>query len=133
MRAIYLALPLISLACSQDAEENREGLTDGGTYYLYWDSIPSSIPFNEPFKLTAMVHDGADNTKMLMDRELFVDATMPAHEHGMDTVPEVTLDNGVYTVDGMLFHMAGEWEITFAVSDGTSVETAAFTVDCCDS
>ena len=128
MRALGIAtLVALTMACTDKKDDNeplREGLTDGGTYYIYWDSIPSSIPFNEPFKISAMVHDGEDTSKMYMDKELFVDATMPGHGHGMETTPEVTNKDGVYTVEGMLFHMAGDWELVFAVSDGTNVETA---------
>lgn len=124
------------VACTgepEPSEEPRSGLTDGGSYYIYWGSIPQTIPFNDLFELSVMVHDGADKTKMLTDRELYVDATMPAHGHGMETEPNVTKsESGMYTVDGMLFHMAGEWELTFAVSDGTEVETASFAVSCCD-
>jgi len=128
-----LAITLLIASCEQPEEQAREGLTDGGSYYLYWDAVPSSIPFNEPFKLSAMVHDGEDPTQMHMDKELFVEATMPQHGHGMDTVPNVTMDNGVYTIEGMLFHMAGDWELVFAVSDGETVERATFNIDCCES
>ena len=80
-----------------------------------------------------MVHDGTERTTMLTDRDLYVDATMPAHGHGMETSPEVTKsESGVSTVNGMLFHMAGEWQLEFAVSDGEEVERAIFTVDCCE-
>ena len=132
---LFAALVFSTVACTdkKDDESLREGLTDGGTYYVYWDSIPASIPFNEPFKLSAMVHDGEDHSQMYMDRELFVDATMPGHGHGMETTPEVTNNEGTYTVEGMLFHMAGEWELVFAVSDGTNVEKATFNIDCCES
>ena len=115
------------------AQEIREGLTDGGSYYVYWDSIPSVIPFNQQFSLSAMVHDGEDHTLMLNDRTLMVDASMPAHQHGMDTEPQVSMsEHGTYTIDGMLFHMAGDWELEFAVSDGTTTERAFFTIDCCE-
>jgi hypothetical protein len=113
--------------------DGREGLTDNGSYYLYWSSIPTEIPFNEQFTLTVMVHDGDDHSLMLRDRELDLQATMPAHEHGMETTPEILRDeNGLYTVNGMLFHMGGEWELDFTISDGNDAEHAYFTVTCCD-
>ena len=127
----WICAALVLGACSSEVE--REGLTDGGTYYLYWDTVPGEIPFNEPFTLTAMVHDGTDRDMMYSDKELFVDATMPGHGHGMDTTPEITESGGVFTVEGMLFHMAGDWELVFAVSDGESVEKATFNIDCCES
>jgi len=124
---------MLGLAACEATEANDEGLTDGGSYYIYWDSIPPIIPFNQPFSLSAMVHDGADRSLMYTDRELLVDATMPAHEHGMETIPEVTRsESGVYTVDGMLFHMAGEWELVFQVVFEGDTETATFTLECCE-
>lgn len=132
MRTFCLLMTLMALiGCT--GEQKREGLTDGGTFYVYWDTIPGDIPFNEPFKITAMVHDGVDHSFMYTDKDLFVDATMPAHDHGMDTTPEITKTGGLFQVDGMLFHMAGDWELVFAVSDGETVERAVFTIDCCDS
>jgi hypothetical protein len=134
----YISLLLGLFACTGEADTDtdsaiREGLTDGGSYYVFWDSIPPVIPFNEQFRLSAMVHDGEDTTLMLTDRILMVDASMPAHDHGMETTPEVVMsESGVYTVNGMLFHMAGEWELEFAVSDGTMTERIHFTIDCCE-
>jgi hypothetical protein len=47
---------------------------------------------------------------------LKVDATMPEHQHGMNYRPSLTrLPNGHWRVDGMLFHMAGRWELRFDV------------------
>ncbi len=132
MRVLQWAMAALCLsACAGGSD--REGLTDGGTYYVYWDTIPTEIPFNEPFKISAMVHDGQDRDMMYSDKELFVDATMPDHGHGMDTTPEITQNGGLFLIEGMLFHMAGDWELVFAVSDGENVETATFNIDCCES
>ena len=132
MRVLQWTMAALCLsACTEGSD--REGLTDGGTYYIYWDTIPTEIPFNEPFKISAMVHDGQDHDMMYSDQELFVDATMPSHGHGMDTTPEITQNGGLFLIEGMLFHMAGDWELVFAVSDGENVETATFNIDCCES
>lgn len=113
--------------------EATEATTDGGSFYVMYSPDPSPIPFNEPFQLIAMVHDGADHAVMFTDAELEVAATMPAHGHGMNTVPTVTRDeSGMYTVDGMLFHMRGWWQLDFtATREGTS-ETATMYVNCCE-
>ena len=44
---------------------------------------------------------------------------MPAHNHGLPTRPRVTteLGGGDYRLDGMRFHMAGEWEISISIDD----------------
>jgi hypothetical protein len=44
---------------------------------------------------------------------LRVDATMPAHGHGMNYRAEVgPRPGGGYRVEGLLFHMPGAWQVT---------------------
>lgn len=46
---------------------------------------------------------------------------MPAHNHGLPTRPLVTeeLGKGDYRLEGMRFHMAGDWELTISIiADG---------------
>ena len=52
-----------------------------------------------------------------------VDATMPEHRHGMNYRPTLTaLGAGRWRADGLMFHMAGRWELRFDVqSAGQSV------------
>jgi hypothetical protein len=41
-----------------------------------------------------------------------VDATMPAHRHGMNYRPSLQpLGDGRWRVEGLLFHMSGTWEL----------------------
>lgn len=41
-----------------------------------------------------------------------VDASMPAHRHGMNYRPSIhPLGPGVWRVDGLMFHMRGAWEL----------------------
>lgn len=55
---------------------------------------------------------------------------MPLHDHGLPTQPRVTaeLGNGDYRLDGMRFHMSGDWEIVVTITtiDKTSVVTIPF-------
>ena len=54
---------------------------------------------------------------------LRVEATMPEHKHGMNYTPTiVVIGNGRYRVEGMLFHMPGEWELAFDVRSGEEIE-----------
>ena len=56
-----------------------------------------------------------------------VEATggMPVHNHGLPTRPRVTaeLDGGDYQLDGMRFHMAGQWEITLSINADGNTDT----------
>ncbi len=51
------------------------------------------------------------------DANVQVTGGMPAHNHGLPTSPRVTehLGEGRYRVDGMRFHMNGQWEIRISV------------------
>jgi hypothetical protein len=55
-----------------------------------------------------------------------VDATMPEHRHGMNYRPTITaLGGGRYRAEGLMFHMAGRWELVFEVRAGGGTERLA--------
>jgi len=55
-----------------------------------------------------------------------VDATMPEHRHGMNYRPSVTAQGGGrYRAEGLMFHMAGRWELVFEVRAGNATERLA--------
>lgn len=48
------------------------------------------------------------------------DATMPVHRHGMNYRPVIKpLGAGRFRVEGMMFHMAGQWELAFELKAGS--------------
>jgi hypothetical protein len=53
-----------------------------------------------------------------------VDATMPAHRHGMNYRPRIEpLGPGRWRVEGLLWHMAGLWELQFDLRTGDRTQT----------
>jgi hypothetical protein len=50
---------------------------------------------------------------------------MPVHDHGLPTRPRVTAEigDGDYRLDGIRFHMAGQWEITLSITVDGSTDT----------
>lgn len=57
--------------------------------------------------------------------EVTLEGGMPEHDHGLPTSPRVTADlgDGDYRVEGMRFHMGGDWEITVAIDSGADRDT----------
>jgi hypothetical protein len=53
-------------------------------------------------------------------RLLRVDADMPAHRHGMNYRPTLSLQpDGSFVAQGLLLHMPGRWRIRFEIeTDG---------------
>ena len=47
-----------------------------------------------------------------------VDGGMPKHDHGLPTQPRVTqeLGAGAYRLEGLRFHMRGEWEVSLSIA-----------------
>lgn len=73
---------------------------------------PIRLEVGQPFMLIMNVCTKAGEPAELAR----VDATMPEHKHGMNYAPTIRgLGDGRYRVDGLLFHMPGNWEVAFDV------------------
>jgi hypothetical protein len=71
-----------------------------------------AVPRGEPFAMQVRAIDAEG--KSLEGQSLGVDCTMPHHGHGMNVRPVVTQDSpGCWSVDPMLLHMPGRWELCF--------------------
>ena len=87
----------------------------------WWPSGPSRCASRsaQPFSLLFNVCTKNDKPAELVA----VDAQMPEHKHGMNYRPTiVSLGDGRYRVDGMVFHMPGRWELAFDVRAGEESE-----------
>ena len=82
---------------------------DSGPVQLAWRAEPAPIAVSRPFALRVTLCP-ADA------RLLRVDATMPEHRHGMNYRPSVqALGGGLWRAEGLLWHMAGRWELRLDV------------------
>ncbi len=74
-----------------------------------------------------ILHITAANGEPVTGAEVSVSGGMPEHNHGLPTRPRVTreIGEGNYRLEGMRFHMAGDWEIvvTIATADGQQIVT----------
>jgi YtkA-like len=53
-------------------------------------------------------------------RDVLIDATMPAHGHGMNYRPSSTrAGDGRFRFSGLMLHMPGAWQITIDLVQGT--------------
>lgn len=57
---------------------------------------------------------------------IHVTGGMPAHNHGLATSPQITeyLGNGRYRLEGVRFHMAGEWTLQLQIELDQNTYTA---------
>jgi len=136
---VLLVLALFSLGhgCEEHGEDDyyddknltAEAVTEGGLTVAYTTS-PSPIPIAEEFSMTIEVGDDAGPVQL---QGLELRGDMPAHGHGMNVEPVVTdLGDGVWSLDPLLLHMPGHWELEVAVQVDGVWDSALFDVRCCD-
>ncbi|MEM7428860.1 MAG: hypothetical protein AAF441_22445 [Pseudomonadota bacterium] len=76
---------------------------------------PGTIPVSSPFQADLVICPGHAG----LPDNVTLDATMPAHKHGMNYEPAIRKITGDrYEVSGLLFHMPGLWrfEVTAYVN-----------------
>jgi len=137
---LLLSTCLLAAGCTSDgpaveppsaaAPAGHELTSHAGTWRVVYRTRPEAIPLNEPFGLTVWVLDPQPGGAPRADVKLVVDAGMPQHMHGMNRVPTLSpRDDGGFDVDGLLFHMPGEWTLTFDVERGGITERAECVVE----
>lgn len=84
-----------------------------------------AIPLNKLTRLR-IVFAGAEAGQLKdLHLEAF-DAQMPAHRHGMITRPVISKESdSVYLIDGVKFHMAGQWQILLKLKHKTDAQQVA--------
>ncbi|MBF2053403.1 MAG: FixH family protein [Candidatus Sericytochromatia bacterium] len=101
------------------------------SWMVSYQAEPDPIPLNQHFRLLLNVQNAKSRQPAPDDLQVTLDATMPAHNHGMNVKPELNLlGNGRYEVQGLLFHMTGYWEISVQLqAPGAEAETVLFGVN----
>ncbi|HMN97751.1 MAG TPA: FixH family protein [Phycisphaerales bacterium] len=117
--------PVAASGAVGPALEGRRIESNDGSYVVIYTTRPAPIPTNETFEVDVVILDARRGQALVSDAELFVDAAMPHHRHGMNVVPVVRKTNdGGYVARGMLFHMPGRWELYFDITRRGATERA---------
>lgn len=122
---------LVVAACDPAApggpDRKRVFDSNGGKFSVELTTSPDPIPKNQPFDVNFRV---IPKSGTLSDEEVVVDARMPAHFHGMNRIAKVTrVKGGAWKAEGLIFHMAGRWELYIDVTRGGETERAQMDVD----
>jgi hypothetical protein len=109
----------VPLPADSDGSTIRKGdLTLAWRPLLTGEKAPKSgrIPMAKHFALEVQLCDKDAASDAQLQK---ADATMPAHKHGMNYRPVIRpLGAGRFRIEGMMFHMAGQWELAFEVKAG---------------
>jgi hypothetical protein len=101
-------------------------MSTGGLFKASVKSDLNPVPVNQIHSWT--LHVEAADGRPVDGADISVDGGMPAHNHGLPTAPQVTraLGNGDYLVEGMMFHMAGHWQVSFNIDAGGRSDEVIF-------
>ena len=108
---------LLVLSCHAVASESTppDGFWTSDRFQVSFESDLKPIVINQIHQWIIQVQtlDGAPVTKA----EISIDGGMPDHDHGLPTDPQVTgnLGDGRYRVEGLRFHMQGQWELKITI------------------
>jgi len=115
-----LLLPVLALVAALPVktalgQEDSGWLTRSGYYRVSYTSRLQPIPINRIHAW--IVHVESADGVPLEGATISVSGGMPLHNHGLPTEPRMTrsLGNGDYLLEGMRFHMQGEWELNVTV------------------
>lgn len=121
---------ILLLACSDEEPKSLvSGYTSRDGYFVSYDTFPEPIPINEEFVLGVDVYLDDSQSDYPEGITVDVDAEMPEHGHGMNVQPEaISVSDGRFEAEGMLFHMTGYWEIIVYVNGDEGSEDIRFPV-----
>ncbi len=100
-------------------------VSNDGAWRIVYRTEPEPPERGAPFSVEAWVCATSAPDRLRADVALRIDAAMPQHQHGMNRVPAISpSDSGGFRAQGLLFHMAGSWELFFDVTEGAITERA---------
>jgi hypothetical protein len=112
---VVAALLVAPLATGWAQDPDNETGENQASLRVTFRSQQGEFPVNQMHSW--ILHIESQAGESIVGAEIVVDGGMPAHDHGLQTRPQVTryLGDGDYLLEGMKFHMAGAWEVNVTV------------------
>lgn len=126
LAAALISAPCAALACDPAPIGKDAARVVGQDFVLLWRAEPAPLLLGEFFTVTVSACNRASQRVSMLK----VDATMPAHKHGMNYLPATVAEGGGrFLARGLLLHMPGRWEFAFDVATDDTRETLRTNVD----
>jgi len=130
--------PSVPAAGGGDASGAVPGqvLSERGHYRVEVRQAPKPLPEGEHFSLGLRVVS-VDNPDQALDAaRVSVQAGMrhgrdDGFAHGMQSEPQVSVRDGLILVEGLYFHMGGEWTLQVTIDGDQGEDRAWLTLPCC--
>ena len=121
-RILMLAPVLLLMGAAAETTDKPSWLSESGDIKLSFSSAVEPLPLNQIHEWTLHLETPAgmpiENAMVRMT------GGMPAHNHGLPTDPVVTeyLGNGDYRVEGVRFHMQGDWVLVVTITQSNNAQ-----------
>ena len=132
-RFLLVGLFVFNLAHAQENIPGQEAdsfeASTAGRYQVSFRSELEPIAINRIHNW--VLHIETSQGQLVDDAEITVTGSMPGHNHGLPTNPQMThyLGDGDYLIEGMRFHMNGSWQVTFTISERSDSDTVTFELE----
>lgn len=133
LKTLIVAATILNCACEQNTtniattplSNKVEAVTHSSDQSLLYSSSNDCFTFTSDWDKKVTAHQHFSATFRLKQscissdliKKVRFNADMPAHNHGMNSKASVTLVKNGFRIDGILYHMTGQWrnqiEITY--------------------
>ena len=122
--SVFVILVFAATASASEQLTNQPIVSGQFQATIYTRSSPVII--NRIFQWEIVLQDLQG--KPIENANIIIRGGMPEHNHGLPTAPKVTkyLGAGKYLIEGVKFHMAGNWQLEFIVSTNDQQEVLTF-------
>ena len=101
----------------------------GGMFHVSYRADAKAARIGQFQRWTIEISDVGG--RPIQDAQVRVDGGMPAHGHGLPTIPQVTPADqpGLYLLEGLKFTMPGHWVVDLHIEAGGRTDTVRFELD----
>lgn len=119
---------IFCLLLSNAQAEDSSWLSSRGLFEVSYESELEPLQINTLHAWVLHIEDASG--KPVLGAAIEASGGMPKHDHGLPTRPRVTaeLGDGNYQLEGLRFHMRGEWELTITISVDGKTDSAVVIV-----
>lgn len=114
--ALFCLVFVWSMQVIGDTNDRQYWTSRAGLYRVSYTPSLDPIEINQIHSW--VLHVDTATGDPVLNADIILEGGMPMHNHGLPTNPIVTqaVGDGDYRIEGMRFHMMGQWEIRINIS-----------------
>lgn len=127
MKKTLITLMLGAFCVVADADDSN-WVSKRGLFVVTYQSELQPLQINQLHAWVLHIEDAQGGA--VTGAKIEVEGGMPEHDHGLATKPRVTAEmgNGDYRLDGLRFHMGGNWELLVTIVANGKTDTAVLKI-----